>query len=110
MRVLSVNHGPSVPGGVFDEEVEAQGHTLERWAVPDGETPEAGWPATFPEGASTLWPGATTSGLSSSMRSESPSSMRGPKLEVATSASSARSTVLRSSTAPTVIASSAAAV
>ena len=42
MRVLSVVHGPSVPGGVFDEAVEAGGHELERWSVPDGlpsETP-----------------------------------------------------------------------
>jgi len=39
MRVLSVNHGPSVPGGVFDEAVEASGHTLERWLVPDGDAP-----------------------------------------------------------------------
>ena len=40
MRVLSVTHGPSVPGGVFDEAVEAAGHTLERWQVPDGGTPD----------------------------------------------------------------------
>lgn len=40
MRVLSVTHGPSVPGGVFDEVVEAAGHDLERWSVPDGETPD----------------------------------------------------------------------
>lgn len=40
MRVLSVTHGPSVPGGVFDEAVKAAGHTLERWQVPDGGTPE----------------------------------------------------------------------
>ncbi|HEX4746527.1 MAG TPA: type 1 glutamine amidotransferase [Gaiellaceae bacterium] len=39
MRVLSVNHGPTVPGGVFDEAVEAAGHTLERWLVPDGGVP-----------------------------------------------------------------------
>ena len=39
MRVLSVNHGASVPGGVFDEAVEAAGHSLERWQVPDGGTP-----------------------------------------------------------------------
>ena len=39
MRVLSVNHGPSVPGGVFDEAVESAGHVLERWLVPDGGTP-----------------------------------------------------------------------
>ncbi len=36
VRVLSVTHGPSVPGGVFDEAVEAAGHILERWSVPDG--------------------------------------------------------------------------
>jgi GMP synthase (glutamine-hydrolysing) len=36
MRVLSVTHGPSVPGGVFDEAVADAGHTLERWVVPDG--------------------------------------------------------------------------
>ena len=40
MRVLSVTHGPSVPGGVFDEAVEAAGHSLERWQVPDGATPD----------------------------------------------------------------------
>ena len=40
MRVLSVTHGPSVPGGVFDEEVEAAGHDLERWVVPLGGTPQ----------------------------------------------------------------------
>lgn len=34
MRVLSVTHGPTVPGGVFDEAVEAAGHELERWQVP----------------------------------------------------------------------------
>ena len=40
MRVLSVTHGPTVPGGVFDEAVEAGGHTLERWVAPDGGTPD----------------------------------------------------------------------
>jgi len=40
VRVLSVTHGPSVPGGVFDEAVEAAGHRLERWSVPDGGTPD----------------------------------------------------------------------
>jgi GMP synthase (glutamine-hydrolysing) len=40
MRVLSVTHGPSVPGGVFDEAVVEAGHLLERWVVPDGEPPE----------------------------------------------------------------------
>jgi GMP synthase-like glutamine amidotransferase len=39
MRVLSVTHGPTVPGGVFDEEVEARGHELERWVVPMGGAP-----------------------------------------------------------------------
>ncbi len=40
MRVLSVNHGPTVPGGVFDEAVESTGHVLERWQVPDGGSPD----------------------------------------------------------------------
>jgi len=39
VRVLSVTHGPSVPGGVFDEVVEVAGHDLERWSVPDDEMP-----------------------------------------------------------------------
>lgn len=39
MRVLSITHGRSVPGGVFDEVVEAQGHELERWIVPLGGAP-----------------------------------------------------------------------
>ena len=39
MRVLSVTHGPSVPGGVFDEAVETRGHELERWVVPFGGAP-----------------------------------------------------------------------
>lgn len=39
--MLSVTHGPSVPGGVFDEAVEAAGHALERWQVPDGGLAEA---------------------------------------------------------------------
>ena len=39
MRVLSVTHGPTVPGGVFDEAVEAGGHGLERWQVPEGDVP-----------------------------------------------------------------------
>lgn len=43
MRVLSVTHGPSVPGGVFDEVVEGAGHELERWVVPLGGAPQ---PAT----------------------------------------------------------------
>jgi GMP synthase-like glutamine amidotransferase len=40
MRVLSVTHGPSVPGGVFEEVVEASGHRLERWVVPSGGAPD----------------------------------------------------------------------
>jgi GMP synthase-like glutamine amidotransferase len=40
MRVLSVTHGPTVPGGVFDETAEAGGHVLERWVVSDGATPD----------------------------------------------------------------------
>jgi GMP synthase (glutamine-hydrolysing) len=39
MRVLSVTHGPSVPGGVFEDEVVDSGHVLERWSVPDGGAP-----------------------------------------------------------------------
>jgi GMP synthase-like glutamine amidotransferase len=41
VRVLSVTHGPSVPGGVFDEAVTDAGHLLERWQVPDGGSPGA---------------------------------------------------------------------
>ena len=41
MRVLSVTHGPSVPGGVFDEAVADAGHVLECWQVPDGGSPGA---------------------------------------------------------------------
>jgi GMP synthase (glutamine-hydrolysing) len=40
MRVLSVTHGPSVPGGVFEHEAEERGHVLERWSVPDGGAPD----------------------------------------------------------------------
>jgi GMP synthase (glutamine-hydrolysing) len=40
VRVLSVTHGPSVPGGIFDEAVEIAGHTLEAWPVPEGRTPD----------------------------------------------------------------------
>jgi GMP synthase (glutamine-hydrolysing) len=40
MRVLSVTHGPTVPGGVFDEAVEGAGHVLARWLVPDGSPPD----------------------------------------------------------------------
>jgi GMP synthase (glutamine-hydrolysing) len=39
VRVLSVTHGTSVPGGVFEDAVEAAGHALERWSVPLGGTP-----------------------------------------------------------------------
>lgn len=39
MRVLAMTHGPSVPGGVFEEAVESARHTLERWVVPDGGPP-----------------------------------------------------------------------
>jgi GMP synthase (glutamine-hydrolysing) len=41
VRVLSVTHGPSVPGGVFDEVVETAGHRHERWVVPIGGAPRA---------------------------------------------------------------------
>jgi GMP synthase-like glutamine amidotransferase len=41
MRVLSVTHGPSVPGGVFEETVERAGHRLERWSVPLADAPAA---------------------------------------------------------------------
>jgi GMP synthase (glutamine-hydrolysing) len=40
VRVLSITHGPNVPGGVFDETVEAGGHSLERWEVPLGGLPQ----------------------------------------------------------------------
>ncbi|MBA3375232.1 MAG: type 1 glutamine amidotransferase [Actinobacteria bacterium] len=40
MRILSVTHGPTVPGGVFDQVVEASGHELERWVVPLGGSPQ----------------------------------------------------------------------
>jgi GMP synthase (glutamine-hydrolysing) len=40
MRVLSIDHGPSVRGGVFDEAASAAGHELERWSVPEGRTPD----------------------------------------------------------------------
>ena len=39
MRVLSVTHGPSVGGGVFDETVERDGDELTRWVVPLGGDP-----------------------------------------------------------------------
>lgn len=40
MRILSIDHGPSVRGGVFDDEASAAGHELERWSVPEGATPD----------------------------------------------------------------------
>ncbi|HEU5263761.1 MAG TPA: type 1 glutamine amidotransferase [Gaiellaceae bacterium] len=40
MRVLSVTHGPDVPGGIFEQVVEASGHELERWVVPSGGAPD----------------------------------------------------------------------
>lgn len=40
MRVLSIDHGSSVRGGVFDEVATAAGHDLERWSVPEGGTPD----------------------------------------------------------------------
>jgi GMP synthase (glutamine-hydrolysing) len=36
MRVLSITHGPSVSGGIFEETVSAARHELERWEVPAG--------------------------------------------------------------------------
>lgn len=39
VRVLSVNHGSNVPGGVFDEVARAAGHGVEVWSVPEGEPP-----------------------------------------------------------------------
>jgi len=39
VRVLSVTHGPTVGGGVFDETAERAGHDLERWVVPLGGSP-----------------------------------------------------------------------
>jgi GMP synthase-like glutamine amidotransferase len=39
MRVLSVTHGPTVGGGVFDALVEESGHALDRWRVPLGSSP-----------------------------------------------------------------------
>jgi GMP synthase (glutamine-hydrolysing) len=41
MRIVSVTHGPTVPGGVFDEVAESAGHELERWVVPLGGAPRA---------------------------------------------------------------------
>jgi GMP synthase (glutamine-hydrolysing) len=37
--VLSVTHGPTVGGGVFDALIEEAGHTLDRWPVPVGTSP-----------------------------------------------------------------------
>jgi GMP synthase (glutamine-hydrolysing) len=45
VRVLSITHGPSVPGGIFDEVAEAAGHRLERWVVPLGGAPQP--PASY---------------------------------------------------------------
>lgn len=54
MRVLSVTHGPSVPGGVFDEAAVEGGHRLERWQVPDGDVPDPAeaWDAVMVFGGS----------------------------------------------------------
>jgi GMP synthase (glutamine-hydrolysing) len=54
MRVLSVTHGPTVPGGVFDEVAEERGHELERWVVPFGGAPRpaAGYDAVMVFGGS----------------------------------------------------------
>jgi GMP synthase-like glutamine amidotransferase len=41
VRVLCLTHGPTVPGGVFEEVVETAGHELERWVVPLGGGPRA---------------------------------------------------------------------
>ena len=40
MRVLSIDHGSSVRGGIFDEVATAAGHELGRWSVPEGGTPD----------------------------------------------------------------------
>jgi GMP synthase (glutamine-hydrolysing) len=39
VRVLSLTHGPSVSGGVFEDTVEAAGHRLEHWSVPVADAP-----------------------------------------------------------------------
>lgn len=39
MRVLSITHGPTVPGGVFDALAEEEGHRLEAWSAPIGGSP-----------------------------------------------------------------------
>jgi GMP synthase (glutamine-hydrolysing) len=41
VRVLTIIHGPSVPGGVFDEVMAEAGHEVERWVVPLGEATRA---------------------------------------------------------------------
>jgi GMP synthase (glutamine-hydrolysing) len=38
--MLSVTHGPNVPGGIFDEVAEAAGHDVDRWTVPLGGSPQ----------------------------------------------------------------------
>jgi GMP synthase (glutamine-hydrolysing) len=40
VRVLSLTHGPTVGGGVFDATAARAGHRLEGWAVPLGGEPE----------------------------------------------------------------------
>jgi GMP synthase (glutamine-hydrolysing) len=40
LRVLSITHGPTVQGGVFDDEAVRAGHVLERWSVPLGSAPQ----------------------------------------------------------------------
>jgi GMP synthase-like glutamine amidotransferase len=54
MHVLSITHGPTVQGGVFDDEVVRAGHTLERWSVPLGSAPHepAGYDAVMVFGGS----------------------------------------------------------
>lgn len=49
-----MTHGPSVPGGVFEEVVEAAGHELERWSVPlgDASRPPAAYDAIMVFGGS----------------------------------------------------------
>lgn len=41
MRILSVTHGPNVPGGVFEEVARSAGHELERWIAPFGSVPRS---------------------------------------------------------------------
>jgi len=40
VRVLSLIHGWSAPGGVFKDEAEERGHRLERWFVPEASAPD----------------------------------------------------------------------